>query len=417
MGRGLLLWGGSRCRCGTLRAVRLELELAIRFLRRRREALLRGTALAAFSGIVLATAALVVTLALMNGYRGAIVSALSTGNGHLIAFAAEPMGWDWAGALARRAAAVPGVVRAEPVTYVSALALDPAHPASPLPVVLKATAEPPPFTGLSAWPAGEGAPVCVPGEVLARRLGVTREGVVRVQLPPEGGELSPPVLALKAAGTFHLAFAEFDEEWISVPLEAVLAVRPQLGVAGIEIFLADPLSVDEVRAGVESALPGFLVTDWREMNAPLFAALRWQTWSLFVVLSLVVGVASFQVSSALVVLAIDKRRTTGMLQALGAGRRTVLATLFLAGTLLGTAAVVVGLGSGLALSLLLTAVRAVRFPPGLARIYMVESIPFQPAILHLAAIAGVCLLLVVGASLWPAWRASKLDPVAALKAV
>ncbi len=402
---------------GTLRAMRLELELAVRFLRRRREVLLRGTALAAFSGIVLATAALVVTLALMNGYRGAIVSGLATGNGHLIAFSGQPMSLGRAEALVPRVASVRGVACVEPVTYVSALAADPAHPASPLPVVLKATAAPPAFTGLSAWPAGSGAPPCVPGEVLARRLGAAPGTLIRLQLPPESGELSPPVLVLHVVRTFHLAFAEFDEEWISVPLEALLRVRPRLGVAGMEVFLDDPLAVDAVRPAVESALPGFLVTDWREMNAPLFAALRWQTWSLFVVLSLVVAVASFQVSSALVVLAIDKRRTTGMLQALGAGRRSVLLTLFLAGTLLGTVAVAAGLAGGVGLSLVLTAVRAVRFPPGLARIYMVESIPFRPAPVHLAAVAGVCVLLVLGASLWPAWRASRLDPVAALRAV
>ncbi len=351
----------------------------------------------------------------MNGYRGAIASALATGNGHLIAFAAQPVDPGKAGALAKTVTELPGVVRAEPVTYLTALAVDPANPASPLPVVLKATPEPPGFTGLERWP--EGKAVCVPGYELARRLGVEKGGVVRIQLPPAAGELAAPVLALDAVQTFHLAFAEFDEEWIALPLHELLRVRRSLGVAGIEVSLKDPMAVARVRPAVEAALPAFLVTDWREMNAPLFAALRWQTWSLFIVLSLVVAVASFQVSSALVVLAIDKRRTTGMLQALGANRGTVLRTLFLAGTLLGSVGVVAGLAVGLASSALLTIFKVVRFPPGLARVYMVESIPFHPTLLHVSAVAGVCLALVVVASFWPARRASRLDPVAALKAV
>lgn len=406
---------GGRTAWGKLAAVKLELELAIRFLRRRREVFLRGTALAAFSGIVLATAALVVTLALMNGYRGAIASALARGNGHLIAFAAQPVDPASANDLATTVSELPGVRKAEPVTYLTALAVDPANPASPLPVVLKATPDPPDFTGLENWPDGKA--VCVPGFELARRLGVENGGVVRVQLPPAAGELAAPVLALDAVNTFHLAFAEFDEEWISLPLDVLLKVRRSLGAAGIEVSLKDPMAVAEVRPAVEAKLRGFLVTDWREMNAPLFAALKWQTWSLFIVLSLVVAVASFQVSSALVVLAIDKRRTTGMLQALGAGRGTVLRTLFLAGTVLGSIGVVMGVAVGLALSALLTLFKVVRFPPGLARVYMVESIPFHPTLIHVGAVAGVCLVLVVMASFWPARRASKLDPVAALKAV
>ncbi len=404
----------GRCR---LRGMRLELELAVGFLRRRRSAMLGGTALAAFSGIVLATAALVVSLALMNGYRNAIVSALSTGNGHIIAFAGRPMPLERAQELAREAAAVRGVRGASPVTYVTALALDEAHPASPLPVVLKATPEPPAFTGLGQWPAeGRGVP-CAVGTGLARRLGLHEGDTLHVQLPPAPGELTTPVLALTVAATFHLSFAEFDDRWIALPMDALLALRPSAGVAGIELELADPMAVASVRPAVENALPGMLVSDWREMNAPLFAALKWQTWSLFVVLSLVVAVASFQVSSALVVLAIDKRRTTGMLQAMGAQRGLVVRTLFLSGTLLGLFGVAAGIGLGAGVSFLLTAVRAVRFPEGLARIYMVDSIPFSPSPLHLAAVAAVGVLLVVAASLWPAWRAARLEPVAALKAV
>ncbi len=395
----------------------LELELAARFVRKRRGVMLGGTALAAFSGIVLATAALVVSLALMNGYRGAIASALSTGNGHVIAFAGSPLPLGRAKELAGKAAAVPGVVLARPVTYATALALDPAHPEAPLPVVLKATEEPPPFSGLREWPAGDGPAPCAVGTGLARRLGLERGSTLRVRLAPARGELVAPVLPLRVEGTFHLAFAEFDDRWIVLPMRALLAVRPSAGVAGIELELADPMAVAAVRPAIERALPGMLVSDWREMNAPLFAALKWQTWSLFVVLSLVVAVASFQVSSALVVLAIDKRRTTGMLRAMGAGRGLVVRTLFLAGTMLGLAGVAAGMALGVGVSALLTATRAVRFPAGLARIYMVDSIPFHPSPVHMAAVAAVAVVLVVAASFWPARRAARLEPVAALKAV
>ena len=213
------------------------------------------------------------------------------------------------------------------------------------------------------------------------------------------------------------AFAEFDERWIVVPLVPVLDALPWAGVAGVEMVLRDPMAVDAIRHHLEAAAPDLLLTDWRELNGALFAALRWQTLSLFVVLSLVVAVASFQVSSALVVLAIDKRRTTGMLQALGATPASVRRILVLAGTLLGGVGVVGGVCIGWLASSLMTSLRVIRFPPDLARVYMVDHIPLVVDPVHLLAVISVCMVLVIGASLWPAWKSSRLDPVTALKAV
>ncbi len=398
------------------RPVRLELDLALSILRRRRGALLRSTAAAAFAGIVTATAALVLTLALMTGYRREIAAALGRGGGHMVAFLTRRTTLEEARALARRAAAVPGVRRAEPVAYVTALAEDPADPAHPVPVVLKATLDPPAFTGLGRWPEGA-APAAVPGARLAERLGLSRGDTLVVSLPPRPGSWTVPRLALQVAGTFHLAFAEFDESWVAVPLGPLLRRRPELEIGGLELALDDPLHPERIRPAVEAALPGALVTDWREMNGALFAALRWQTVSLFVVLSLVVAVAAFQVSSALVVLAAGRRRSTGMLLAMGAHPGIVRRTLFLAGTLLGGAGVAVGLAAGATMAAAATALRVVRFPPELARVYMVEFIPFRVTPSHAAAVAAMGLLLVALAAYWPARRAATLEPVRALRAV
>ncbi len=394
----------------------LELELAIRFIRRRSGTLLRGTALAAFAGVAVSTAALVITLALMNGYRGAIAVALQRGNAHLVGFAPGSLSLAEARELAQKLGDADGVVRALPVTYLPALLDDPAEPTSPLPVVLKAVAEPPAFTGLSRWPAGNEVPAIV-GERLAHKGSLVPGSIAEVRLPPRRGAWILPALALRCAGTFRLGFAEFDERWVVVPLDAVLTRLPETGVGGVEVELEDPMLVDRVRPVLEELAPRLVLTDWREMNRPLFAALRWQTISLFLVLSLVVTVASFQVSSALVVLAIDKRRTTGMLQALGATASQVRRVLMLSGALLGGAGVASGLALGWLASVVMSALRVVRFPEGLARVYMVDHIPFVFAPLHAAAVLGVCSVLVLIASWWPAWRSSRLDPVAALKAV
>lgn len=394
----------------------LEFELALRFLRRRTGVLLRGTALAAFAGVALAVAALVITLALMNGYSRAIATALQRGNAHMVGFALGSLQPGEAEELVGQIAAVDGVRRATPVTYLTGLLDDPGEPTNPVPITLKAVADPPSYTGLDEWPSGEGL-VAVLGERLSAKTGLESGDNATVRLPPEGGSWILPAIQLEIVGTFRLAFAEFDEQWITVPLAETLRLLPEMGIAGIEIEVADPMAVEEVRQHLSDLDPRLLYTDWREMNSSLFAALRWQTLSLFVVLSLVVAVASFQVSSALVVLAIDKQRSSGMLQALGATPARIRRVLVYAGLLLGGSGVVGGIVFGSVISLIMTATRAVRFPTGLARVYMVDSIPLIPSPLHLGAVAGICLVIVFLASVWPAWKTSRQDPVTSLRAV
>jgi lipoprotein-releasing system permease protein len=372
--------------------------------------------LAAFAAVALAVAALVVTLALMRGYTHAIAAALQKGNAHMVGFAGYRMSSEESTGLADRIAAVDGVRRATPVTYLTGLIEDPAEPSRPVPVTVKAVQAPPLYTDLTAWPDTQPMPAVL-GIRLAERLQLKPGAISRIHLPPATGSWIVPSIGITVTGTFSLAFATFDQQWLVVPLDRVSEVMPDVGAAGIEIELDDPLAVDEVRIPLENTFDTLHFTDWREMNRTLFAALRWQTISLFVVLSLVVAVASFQVSSALVVLAIDKRRAAGTLQALGADPRLVRQVLLLSGLILGSVGMGLGLATGCTASWVLSAFRVVRFPEGLARVYMVDSIPFHPVWTDLLAVAAVCVTLVFLASLWPAWRASREDPVAALKAV
>jgi lipoprotein-releasing system permease protein len=396
--------------------MRLELELAVRFLRRRSGLLLRGTSMAALAGVGLATCALVITLALMSGYTGAITAALQRGNAHVVGFAGRPMAIEQAHEIAMRLLEVDGVTRATPVSYLPGLIDDPLRPANPLPITIKAVAVPPAYTELESWPSTDGIPT-VFGARLAETLDLEPGDIATVRLPPERGSWIIPALPLRMIGSFRLEFAEFDESWTVAPLDAIIEAVPGTGVAGVELELTDPLAVESVRGNLEEAEPSLLFADWREMNRSLFAGLRWVTLSLFVVLSLVVVVASFQVSSALVVLAIDKRRTAGMLHALGATPGVVRNVLVLAGLMLGSCGVIAGLVLGCIASWLMTTLRVVRFPAGLARVYLVDFIPFRPEPLHLLAILGVCLALVFLASLWPAWKSSREDPVSALRSV
>jgi len=397
----------------------LDVELAWVFLRRRTGLLLRGTALAALLGIALATMALVITLALMEGYSQSIATALQRGNAHIVGFAPGGLEYYEALILAQKIGNNPGVRGASPVCYITALAEDPSEPFRPRPIVIKGVGSPPRFIGLNQWPdTSSGAEISSGiGFELARHLKLKTGDILRVKLPPKPGSWLMPQIILKVLSTFRLDFSEFDRRWVVVPLKDLLAVLPSLKTAGIEIMLDDPGAVEAVREELEQIAPKLLFSDWREMNASLFSALRWQTLSLFVVLSLVVAVASFQVSSALVVLSIDKRRSTGMLQAMGATRGRVWRILSMAGFFLGSAGLVFGLLVGAGICEILNITRAVRFPEDLARIYLIDHVPFILSFSNMAAIAGISLGLIIAASLWPALRSARMDPSRAIKAV
>lgn len=396
--------------------MKLDLEIAWAFLRRRSGLLLRGTALAAFLGIALATMALVITLALMEGYSQSIAQALQRGNAHLVGFSPAGMEMVEAEKTAASFRKAAGVRRAAPVVYVTALARDQSHPSRPLPIVLKGVSTPPPFLHLKDWPLSERLSGS-PGFELARHLGLKKGDRISVQLPPAEGSWIMPTLSIHLLAPFRLDFSEFDRRWLIVPLDHLIQALPRLKIAGIEVLLDDPQAVDQAREELEKMAPKLLFTDWREMNISLFSALRWQTISLFIVLSLVVAVASFQVSSALIVLSIDKRKTTGMLQAMGATPARVWRILTIAGIFLGSAGLGLGLVAGAAVCRLLTITRAIRFPEDLARIYLIDHVPFLLSFRDLAAISGICLLLIIAASIWPAYRSARLDPARAIKSV
>jgi lipoprotein-releasing system permease protein len=180
--------------------------------------------------------------------------------------------------------------------------------------------------------------------------------------------------------------------------------------------LARPSASSETVAAARKLLgEGATVLDWKVLNRDLFDALAVQQTLLFVVLTLIVAVAAGTVVSSLVVLLAEKTREVGVLAALGASPALVARTFRLSGTLLGGAGLALGVLFGLLVCFLLTAFRAVRFPPEIAKVYYLTWMPFRPEPLHVLAILLVGLLLVLGASVLPARRAARMNPADALR--
>jgi lipoprotein-releasing system permease protein len=391
--------------------VQLAWFLAGRLLRRRGTALLRTSALAALLAVALGAASLVVVLALMSGYTGALRSGVLAAGGHLVALLPPGLSHEEAVRAEGRVAAVPGVAGVGEVVYLPGM-LFPRDGGQAELVSVRAASRPAPFVRLPA--TGTNGPLEVAlGRGVARRLAVTTGETLTLQVVGGG---TPRAVAVRVGQVFSTGFAELDERFVVTDLEALRRRVPSLAGGGLEIWLSDPDRANSLRDRVEQACgKGALVATWEERNRNLFAALRWQKISLGLVLSLVLGVGAFEVASALVVLVTEKRREFGVLLALGGQPRLLRRTLLVAGTALGAAGVVVGMLLGVALVLLLSFLGVPHFPPDIASIYMVDTIPLRLVPGDLAVVLALSMVEVLLAALLPARRTSRREPVEVLR--
>ena len=180
--------------------------------------------------------------------------------------------------------------------------------------------------------------------------------------------------------------------------------------------LDDPLRAGSALAAVSKELGDrYLVTDWRDFNRELFTALRLQTFGLFGVLGLIVVVSTFNVATSLVVLTRERSREIGVLAALGLKPRQIRWLFIACGLSLGVVGAALGIALGGGISWFLTRFEIIRFPPGLAAIYFISSVPFRVQLTDLLAILNVTFAIVFPACWVPARRAAAMQPGAALR--
>ncbi len=372
---------------------------------------MRTSALAALLAVALGSASLVVVLALMSGYSGALRSGILAASGHLVALYPPGFSRPDAREAEARVAAVPGVVRVGEVVYLPGMLFPRTSEAAEL-VSVRANAQPPPFVRLPENPAKGPLEVAL-GRGVARKLSAGPGDVLALQVV--AGRF-PRVVPVRVGQIFSTGFAELDERFVIAELAELRRRVPALPGGGLEVWLAAPDKAEELRSRVEEACgAGALVTTWQETNRNLFAALRWQKISLGVVLSLVLGVGAFEVASALVVLVTEKRREFGVLLALGGPPRLLRRVLLLAGGALGAAGVATGMVLGVTLVLVLGFLGVPHFPPDIASIYMVDTIPLRLLPEDLVTVLALSLVEVLLAASLPARRASRREPVEVLR--
>lgn len=398
----------------------LPLRVALRFLSGGGGGLLGSTARAALAASTLGVAAMGVAMALMTGYREDLEAKLVGGNAAVLVYPpAEEEGGAAAGGTAATLsaiAALDGVDRVEAVAYAQGVITSASGETE---ITLRGADS---GQGLLAGdpallaPDGDGVPGVVLGADLARTLAARPGERLRLVIVALG-ESGPAFVyrTVRFAGTYDSGFAEFDQAWGVASRELVRSLAPQ-GPVSLEVALADPGRAEERAEAIRALVPdGSMVTHWKELNRELFQALRLQQAALFLLLGLIVLVSTFHVASTLVVLVRERWRDLGVLAALGLSPRRLRDLFLLYGGALGVAGVGLGLALAAAISRAADRFELIRFGPDVASIYFLRAVPFRLSLEAAGAIALFTLAVTFASCWFPARRALRLDPSAALR--
>jgi lipoprotein-releasing system permease protein len=408
-----------------------ERMVAWRYLRsRRKEAFISVIAGFSFIGIMLGVATLIIVMAVMNGFRTELISRILGINGHMIVQPIDAPLNDYA-ELTKRFSAVPGVTMALPLVEGQTLASGRAGAGSGALVRgiraedLEKLSE---VSGnvkqgdIVGFASGQGVLV---GSRLAAQLGLNAGDQITL-VSPEGDVtpmgVNPRVKSYPISGIFEIGMSEYDASIIYMPLEeSQLYFNAEGIVQSIELFINDAERVDEMRPLIEEAAGRqIFITDWRQRNQTFFSALQVERNVMFMILTLIVLVAALNIISGLIMLVKDKGSDIAILRTMGASSGAIMRIFFMTGAAIGLVGTLAGVALGVVVCLNIESIRqffswisgTVLFNPEL---YFLSELPAEMSVSETISVVTMALTLSFIATIFPAWRASRLDPVQALR--
>lgn len=408
-----------------------EWMFAARYLRsRRKEAFISVIAGFSFLGIMLGVATLIIVMAVMNGFRTELLDRILGLNGHLIVNPVDGPLTDYA-SLSERLEKIEGVRFALPL--VEGQALVNGNAGAGTGAIVRGLREQDLKTVLSkpdnikqgtleGFDAGEGVAI---GSRLAQNLGLFL-GDELTLISPDGDVTAfgttPRVKNYPIVAVFEIGMSEYDASFIFMPLaESQLYFNRDNRVDVIDIFVDDPDQVDEYRPKIENAAQRSLwLQDWRQRNSTLFSALEVERNVMFMILTLIVLVATLNIISGLIMLVKDKSHDIAIMRTMGITRGAIMRIFMITGSAIGIVGTIAGVVIGVLVSLNIKAIQDfLNWATGSevwdSTVRFLSDIPAEMDFTETVLIVVMALSLSFLATLFPAWRAARLDPVEALR--
>jgi lipoprotein-releasing system permease protein len=407
-----------------------EWMLSLRYLRaRRKEGFISVIAGFSFLGIMLGVATLIIVMAVMNGFRKELLDKILGLNGHLLIQPLEKPLSDWEEVAARLAGAQ-GVRLAAPIVEGQALASSPFNAGGvlvrgmrlgdlqKLPSIAKNIKQ----GSLEGFDDSQNVVI---GRRLADQLSI-RSGDNITLVAPRGAVTpmgtTPRIKVYKIGAVFEIGMSEYDSSVVFMPLKEAQAYFNRAGdVTAIEVYTDDADRMDRYRRIVSEAAqrPIFMI-DWRQRNATFFNALQVERNVMFLILTLIVLVAALNIVSGLIMLVKDKGQDIAILRTMGATQGSIMRVFLITGASIGVVGTIMGFLLGVVVCLNVESIRQFLswmtntelFSPEL---YFLSKLPADMDSAETTAVVVMALALSLIATLYPSWRAARLDPVEALR--
>ena len=406
-----------------------ERMLAWRYLRSRKaEGFVSVIAGFSFLGIMLGVATLIIVMSVMNGFRAELVDRILGLNGHISVYSTGTSLVNY-GPIAYDISQIDGVVSAAPVIERQALV---SYNNNATGAVIRGMTgndirrKDVLYSGIIQGDLNDfiGNNIAI-GVELAKRLGVKKGSTLTLVSPQfKSGPFGsiPRSKRYTVSIIFDVGMYEYNKGFIFMPLsEAQRFFSKNGSVDYIELRTENAEDLTGLKARLFQSLPqGLRVNDWRQSNGSFYNALQVERNVMFLILTLIILVAAFNIISSMIMLVKDKARDIAIMRTYGAGAGSVLRVFFLTGASIGIIGTLAGAGLGISFALNIETIR--QFLESLtgtelfaAEIYFLSQLPAVLDWGEIATVIGMALLPSLGATLYPAWRASRLEPVEVLR--
>ncbi len=360
------------------------------------------------AGIALGVASLQVTLSVMNGFHTEITSKLLSLNPHILVM--NPfLGMDVESKINEKLNEIKGLKNYTTFMYGKGLLY---HRRTSHGVVIKGVNPESCQLKLTEgkWSALKNNNIILGGEITnILNLKLNDELYLIVpRIKQIGAPVIPRVEKLKLTGIYNSGIYEYDSSLVYINIEVAKKIFPDAASSGVELYINNPFEAEKTAKALKGKLssPYYSVRTWKDRNYNLFAALKLEKTMMFIVLIMIVLVATFNIAGTLIMISVTRAKDCGIMRAIGATKKQIRMMFNFNGLLIGFTGTVIGTVTGLIAAILLKKYQFIQLPP---KVYLISTLPVRVNVIDTVLIVITAMFISYLATIYPALRAGKLE--------